>query len=1582
MSTAGTSPYSMMSTSSKKKQARGGSNIKRATATTTTTIQVKVGNHIARPMTPTEAAEYLKTLTASNASNFLTENDDAELQMIVDHHHHHQNDDDTNTMASSTTTIINKNTIAAMMENYSRMTGGNMTLPLPTNESWLGGKQSTTSPAGTTKQNTRMKPTPPLPSSSVTTALATVITDEQMMSATATTLPYTSLPMAAQAAFAANGMFPPNASSSSSNPMSGSGAAYGNNHTNLPCSEKEMKALMSMFVEIMSLQMNTDRLNQTYHNNNNNTSTNSNHHTNTGTATNKGTGPPRSGKRSANGAASSGSSSSNAAFQFPTNVPPPPQGWPECLAWPPIYELRGNHNNNNNNTNHHENDGDDQEEEDDDSMDSLPALENIPVEDRPKMIQYAKESRTKAALLAAVATAATVRHGSSTGSASMNDSSGMYYSNTATAPVTTYIPMPPVPGSTTPMLDVTGPVTGSMGIEPLEWSMIERAVIEDALEQEELLSMRIRKHNNNNNVDGGSISNSTKKTKDSKKKKSPPQMFPSPNLPQELASRTAASITSQEATLALQKVEEANRKLSKAVTMWRNRVATAVTQNEISKLELLLHESPLRTVTHMQQQAASVLSFHNNMNHTNGNVSASINNAMLGQGMSGVDTVDDHLRYLVPMTVPKNFVSMKSHNSNSVARKLLAQYIISEFSPNHFVIPGQNGRSVLHMACMMADLSILKLILDHAKQTLHPNIVGEVLLKRCHDSGWNAFHYAISSGSLRVIEAILQSLSGEDELIQKVITSLTNDTLTWKRGETVGISPQFLACALLSYHPETRIETHGMALQEIVNHRIRNKTVGSQNTIDPSWYVAYLTQIAICLTLIQANGHVALDEAEIIRIERDTIKQLEENQVLERKNAAMAAASSSSQNSNDPTSSAWEDDKWMDSDEETSPTTTVEKKKTKKKKKKNKPSQNSIGNGATQASVSVSSKDTGGNNKNKAPYIDPSDRDVTSVEESEVSKPSVTVNTELSNDPLVTALLGMGFEQNAIMDGIKACGGTSRATADDVVAWIFGGGSDTNETTVRADIDEKLPTLEKPKAAVPPKVTQSTSSYKGIDKHAEELRRKEQEERIVAEKLAAKREEQRRRNREWNNRAQARQIQETQEKIAKAAAIAPTTSATFTGPSVLNPQLSISSSTVRTGVMPTPTSILQHNNSTGTAGIRGPPPFNYNSTSIGFDPSSSSATPSRMAASAPNRSTGRLNLGPSAAETYYDNGYGNDGSTIASSVDHGIIDIGGNDDATVSTIGSFPAVYPPIPASYAPPGFSNGPILPAMENGGHQPQHRGITQAQWEAHRSLSMTDSYALNNNGAYNHSLGMGGLGITSMIPESSPLPNHHRNYYDDMQAPSLNLPSQSNTLPSAFGSFSGTSADFAPGNASLFGGGSTTLMRNDGGATQYGNETPGLGAPLGFSMSPYRSNPLERSISAPTSSSYLNDAGSHNIPGGLFGFGSDLNQKALDSTIIDSISTGNTGIGGSALWGSAPESHTSTGGGTSSLLENLILNSTSTPNDYQQENTLFASNEMESQFPETSFLSKDAVAWDRNRLQNNLHSTHEGTNGSSIW
>jgi hypothetical protein len=106
------------------------------------------------------------------------------------------------------------------------------------------------------------------------------------------------------------------------------------------------------------------------------------------------------------------------------------------------------------------------------------------------------------------------------------------------------------------------------------------------------------------------------------------------------------------------------------------------------------------------------------------------------------------------------------------------------------------------------------------------------------------------------------------------------------------------------------------------------------------------------------------------------------------------------------------------------------------------------------------------------------------------------------------------------------------------------------------------------------------------------------------------------------------------------------------------------------------------------------------------------------------------------------------------------------------------------------------------------------------------------------------------------------------------------------------------------------------------------------------------------------------------GLFGFGSDLNQKTLDSSIIDSISTGNTAIGGSALWGGS--SVPATGG--SSLLGNLINNA----GEYQNENS-HHHNESDSLFSNGAFQSGGA-SWERDRM-NNVQSSGGGGN-SSIW
>jgi hypothetical protein len=1109
----------------------------------------------------------------------------------------------------------------------------------------------------------------------------------------------------------------------------------------MPCSEKEMKALMSMFVEIMGLQMNTDRLNQVKT-----------------TAKKKASGP---------------------RFSFPAGICPPPGGWPEDLLWPTAVD-----------------------DDTDESVESVPDLEEIPLEDRPKHILFAQEAAKKA-----------IRR---------------------PKPIT---PFPPAPGSKeTPPEDLDAPVTGTEGISPYEWSALERAAIEDALEQEE----RFRKDSGRDKKNKASMAPTSSKIKFSDMK--------------------SPSATAQEAAVALQKVEAANKKLSKAVSMWRTRVVSAVTQNEVQKLEALLAESPLPTVTSLQQQAASVFTSKTDKVNSTGNS-------------------NPHLEFLVPMTVPKNAGSTKG----SETRMILAKYLLQEFSPSHFFSPGRNGRSAVHVACLAADHAVLKLIIEKARKKWTADKLCEALMEPCQDSGWTPLHYAVSSGSMRTVETLLKAC-GEKNLVQKMVLTVTNDMTTWKRGTNKGVTAQFLAEALVSRKPEKMIDTHGMALQETVSY-YKLEAGGTECIM----YLPQVTAISRRLVQIETMGYAALNEKDMLRAERELLKQVERQLQTSAASVASTASGKESQNNAAIPDSDDEDDQSQVANE---------KKKGKKKKKKK---------GGSVVSASASSK---GNNT--------IDREVASVTISEVSKPSSG-----TDDPLVTALIGMGFELESIAAGIKACGGLSRATADDVVARIFGGGEAAGNVTE----PEPAPAVVAPIESTLPPATETVVAAER--RNLEEVRQRE-EERIAAEKLAVKREEQRRRNREWNNRAQARQLQEAQEKVAKAA----------------QSKLRAHNGALRTGLAPASTFFP----SNSTSGLRGPSPtLGATQTSAGFDSNGNRkvSTVSRM--------VGRLNLGPSAADRNLDNGYSNDGSTVVSA-DLGVIEVGGNDDATVSTIGSFPAVQQPMSSStFAPPGFSAD----------QAPFHARDSRLQWDTPGTLPSTNEvYGLT--GTFSQ-LGATGFSPSFGIPESGPFLDSHGSSHSLARSTSLNLPSAPNQLPQALGSFSAASTDFATGGSSLFGG-ATAFVRND--SSQH--LTSGMGSsllPNPYSIVPPRSGLIERAttVPSPNVSSYMTEA-----PGmpGLFGFGADLNQKTLDSSIIDSISTGNTAIGGSTLWGGTT-GHTNSG---SSLLGNLINGSTG----YQPENSI-SLNDPSARYAGQSFHSA-AAPWEQS---NNVPSSQESGNGTSnIW
>lgn len=178
-------------------------------------------------------------------------------------------------------------------------------------------------------------------------------------------------------------------------------------------------------------------------------------------------------------------------------------------------------------------------------------------------------------------------------------------------------------------------------------------------------------------------------------------------------------------------------------------------------------------------------------------------------------------------------------------------------------------------------------------------------------------------------------------------------------------------------------------------------------------------------------------------------------------------------------------------------------------------------------------------------------------------------NEAQKDDPLVIALLGMGFTADQVSAAIKACGGVDRATADDLVVWILGEGSedlaaspaasnstatpDTTSTASPSATPNVAATLQHmanealdSRATIPacppghsgqPQENEVAPEAKSRDKTTKvDTGKKEAETKTATDKLAAKREEKRRRNREWNNRAEARQKEEENAKVAQALA--------------------------------------------------------------------------------------------------------------------------------------------------------------------------------------------------------------------------------------------------------------------------------------------------------------------------------------------------------------------------------------------------------------------------------------------------------------
>jgi len=144
-------------------------------------------------------------------------------------------------------------------------------------------------------------------------------------------------------------------------------------------------------------------------------------------------------------------------------------------------------------------------------------------------------------------------------------------------------------------------------------------------------------------------------------------------------------------------------------------------------------------------------------------------------------------------------------------------------------------------------------------------------------------------------------------------------------------------------------------------------------------------------------------------------------------------------------------------------------------------------------------------------------------------------------DPVAVALLGMGFTEDQIKSAARALGGFVRATADDMVMWILGGGEiiDSGNAPNQGDNAGQKSTktdanleAEMADAAILGKAQKKAAARANRD--SEEAARKRQEELAAAKRAADKREEQRRIRRDWNEREQARQELEKNARMAEA----------------------------------------------------------------------------------------------------------------------------------------------------------------------------------------------------------------------------------------------------------------------------------------------------------------------------------------------------------------------------------------------------------------------------------------------------------------
>jgi hypothetical protein len=508
---------------------------------------------------------------------------------------------------------------------------------------------------------------------------------------------------------------------------------------------------------------------------------------------------------------------------------------------------------------------------------------------------------------------------------------------------------------------------------------------------------------------------------------------------------------------AIKAAQAAQKKREKSINSWRSRVASACLGGEVNKIDALISDNP----------------FKETKQH---NIDPEILDEMGGNHLSFEEEINENMLWLLPSCVAK---SRNLKGKEKESRTKLGIFVI-RMAFHVVFIPRQHCRTAFHTACLVGDISFVKLVTEKIRgeendqQQIHLNIL-------CEDLGWSPLHYAAVGGWSDIVENLLSTGCDVDIETDPNLTSILRYVLYIKLHDNIFLSKcvdEFLSLNELCSND------NGISTKELLK-LIRDDTYANMLDFNSDTLQDFMDDKSKRTTSDQA-------------MYREDVEKL-----IERFNFVEKNGYSPLENEEVESGNVNDDNNYQDNNR-TVKSKNEDNKNSKKKKKKKKKGQSSNDDVEESSSVSMSV--------------------------------SVMPKREAEVD-LVSMLLAMGFEEQQIHAAADACGGTDNATADDLIEWILGGGATDNSSPNNGNSVSNSGATTETVNLGSNSLEASSVDHKQLiaatlaEKEAAEAAKREAEAKAAAERLAAKRAEQKKIRMEWNNREHLRQQEEVKARL-------------------------------------------------------------------------------------------------------------------------------------------------------------------------------------------------------------------------------------------------------------------------------------------------------------------------------------------------------------------------------------------------------------------------------------------------------------------